>query len=456
MTAHVSFSVPREAGSLALVAALSNAWLQLRYDHPTIASWVEYDQQSDGCKKIYKALNDENTLQRQAWLDQTFRIVSNGQNGKEWCNSDPPVPKLPTIFLIIRSNTTIDDKYKADVVLRSRHDIVDGIGCLQLLNNLFKHASLFLENPNSPLPKFGNEWKNLSPPLRVAASIPASLQPKQQEQLMQISKTNSSLRENIDIASLPFKRGPVVPQRHQRVELTLDLEQSSSILDSIKHTGASVTHVYHAAIALLLRDLQSRGSQERRVRYISYSLINERPLCKEPYSTPQHAASVYHSASIPSLVIDLTVPSSSEEQATSEAKKEEFTSVVEQVKSFYLTIRDDKEHISLVPTYWAQSTPSYPVGPGVPPVPAPNETPSISISSMGVIDSIISPKHGHFELQSPWVTGEELGSGLGFFLGSFRGRMCLSAAYNDAWHDGDEVLRLLRDCNELVAQGLGV
>ncbi|KAJ5504896.1 hypothetical protein N7463_007770 [Penicillium fimorum] len=454
MTAHISFSVPQGTILQDSIAALKNAWLQLRYDHPTIASWVEYDSKSSRCKKIYESFQGGDTVSHKAWLDETFRIVSNGQTGKEWCNSDPPVPKLPTLFLITRASPP--NNYQADVVLRSQHDTIDGIGSLHLLNNLFKYASLFLENPSSALPKFGNEWKNLSPPLRVAARIPVSLEEKQEIRLREISEANASLREGIEIVKLPFQHGQAAPRRHQRVELNLDLEQSRKLLYAIKRIGASVTHVYHAAIALVLRDLQYRGPNERKVHYINYSLINERPLCKEPYNSPRHAAAVYHSVSGSSLVISMSVPSRTEDQERNaiKPKKEEFLGIVEQVKTYYLGIRDDKEHISLAPHYWALSTPAYPDGPDVPPVPAQNEEPSVSISSLGVIDNIVSPCHGQFELESPWVTGEELGKGLGLFLGTFRGRMCLSAAYNDAWHDENEVSKFLRDCNELVVLGL--
>ncbi|KAJ5675487.1 hypothetical protein N7462_008384 [Penicillium macrosclerotiorum] len=454
MTAHVSFSVPRTTHSLAPINALKNAWLQVRYDHPTIASWVEFDSKSSKCKKIYEPITDIHDQRCAEWLDKTFQIISNGQTGQEWCNSDPPVPKLPTLFLITRPSSS--DTYTADVVLRSQHDVVDGIGSLHLLNNLFHHASLFLDQPDRQLPNFGDEAKNLSPPLRVAASIPDTLQPVQQTRLDEIYEKNSLLRGDSEIAELPFRRGPKTPQRHQRVELNMSLKESEDILNAIKSIGVSVTHVYHAAIALTLRKLQERTSGERKVRYINYALINERPLCRHPYNTSKHPAAVYHSVSGLSLVIDLDVPSSTTEQGTASSNltKQQFLHVVEDVSRYYTTIRDDKEHIALAPSYWSKATPPYPVGDNPPPVPQPNEQPSVSISSLGVIDKIISPKHGEFELESPWVTGEELGTGLGLFLGTFRGSMCLSAAYNDAWHDESKVSKFLQDCNDLVVHYL--
>lgn len=48
------------------------------------------------------------------------------------------------------------------------------------------------------------------------------------------------------------------------------------------------------------------------------------------------------------------------------------------------------------------------------------------------------------------MTGEELGTGLGLFLGTFRGEMELSAAFNEAWHTAEEVHGFLDRCERIV------
>jgi hypothetical protein len=150
------------------------------------------------------------------------------------------------------------------------------------------------------------------------------------------------------------------------------------------------------------------------------------------------------------MAIDLTVSGLSDKQPTEDETRDEMMRVIQEVKDYYLAIRRDEHHLSMAPSYWRLSTPEYPNGQETPPVPAPNPTPSASISSLGVIDNIICPTQGSFEIDNPWVTGEELGTGLGLFLGTFRGRMCLSAAYNDAWHEQSEVLDFVERCHGLV------
>lgn len=75
---------------------------------------------------------------------------------------------------------------------------------------------------------------------------------------------------------------------------------------------------------------------------------------------------------------------------------------------------------------------------------------------MGVLDKVIHHEYGPFQLDDPWVTGEELGTGIGVFLSSWKGRLTLSAAYNDAWHDQREVMDFLECCNRSVFAGLEV
>ncbi|CAI7676846.1 unnamed protein product [Penicillium manginii] len=448
MTGLISISVLVQPGTGFLEAerkieqALQNAWIRLRFDHPTIASRVQYDPVQKKYKKIYQSFTDS-ASQRQ-WLDDTFCVVTEGMSGLDWCNSDPPVPDLPTLYLV-KAPASNDQTFRADLVLRSHHDIIDGMGTLLLFNNFFSLAADAYEQTKYELPQFGEEWSNLSPPLRVAAGIPETLSPEHEEHMRGILKHNAFLREGIQTASPPFQRQNTLPGKHQRVAVTLSENTTASLLEKCRSLGLSVTHAYHAAIALAVRDLQERKENERMVRYISYCLVNERHHCKPPYSTPNHPASVYHSVSGRCLAVDLTVPALGSFKDTS-TDEEIFRAIAQHVRDYYLEIRDNQEYIKLVPSFWAMSILPYP-GPDLPQIPARNETPSVSISSMGVLDKVIRHSYGSFSVENPWVTGEELGTGLGVFLDTWKGRLTLSAAYNDAWHGKKEVLDVLNGCD---------
>ena len=457
MTGFISLSVQVKQGSDYLGTerrveeALKHAWTRVRFDHPTIASRVEYDESQGKYKKIYETFPDD-ASQRQ-WLEDTFQVVPERMSGLDWCNSDPPVPSLPTLFLI--KNALSDGQtFSADLVLRSHHDIVDGMGALLLFNNLLATAAFAYEQSAPKLPQFGEEWSNLSPPLRVAAGIPTTLSPESEEHMRGILEHNASVKKGIQIASPPFQQESIHPGKHQRVAVTLSKSTTDKLLDKCRSLGLSITHAYHAAIALAVRDLQERKQTDSMIRYISYCLVNERGHCKPPYGTSNHPVSVYHSVSGRCLYVDLTVPALGS-GFDSTIEKENYLSTAQHIRDYYLEIRDNKEYMNLIPAFWEMSTPPYP-GSQPPAIPPRIETPSASISSMGVLDKIIRHSYGRFNVDSPWVTGEELGTGLGVFLDTWKGRLTLSAAYNDAWHGKEEVLDFLNRCNDIVRRGLDI
>ncbi|OHE96278.1 hypothetical protein CORC01_08350 [Colletotrichum orchidophilum] len=439
--------------------ALKNAWLTLRYDHPTIASQVNRDLATGKWTKTYRYFKDK--ADQQSWIDKTLVHTSSGQTGVQWANSQPPAPKVPTLFVL----SPLSDGagvIRRDLVLRSPHDIIDGIGTLTLINNLIARASTAFSSGDAYiLPTFdGSEAANLSPPYRIAANVPPTLTDAQNQRLADMAAQKSAAMNapaGIEIIDMPYRRGKLVPGRHQRVAVTLTREQTARLTAACKSADATVTHAFHAAIALVMRDLQprqKRGPEPKRVRYVNYILRNERASCQPPYNSAKHPAALYHSVPGQSLVVDMDLPTAGDDARP--PREDEFLPVVQLMKDFYHGVKDDKEHYALAPTIWAAGNPVVPISPEHLPVPPPKEHPSVSISSMGRVDGIISPKTGAIEAYDPWVTGEELGNGLGLFLGTFRGELCLSAAFNDAWHTEADVLDFLKRCETVVFRGLGL
>ncbi|KAF5688011.1 hypothetical protein FCIRC_2082 [Fusarium circinatum] len=462
MTGHVLLSIKNTRGlsgndaELEVDKALRKAWLTLRHAHPTLASQVTQNAESGDWVKTYREL--QSGAEKDAWLERTLVHISNGQTGNQWANSDPPAPKLPTMFVSHLPAECGDDgcvTVRRDLVFRSPHDIIDGIGTLMMLNNFMSLASEAYDKGNDYEPPAldGSETLNLSPSYRVAAHIPETPDQTQLDRLkkMAAQKAAAASDPSVEILALPYRQGDLLPGRHQRLALTLTRDETQQLLAACKVVGATPTHVFHAAAAMVVRDLQDKPTTTKRVRYINYILRNERSSCQEPYSTAQHPASVYHSVSGQSLVVDMDLHPSSI-KADGQTRKKEFLSILETVKDFYLTVKQDV----LAPTMFSQATPLLPSATRPLPVPEPNAHPSVSISSMGRTDAIVAPETGAFEARDPWVTGEELGNGLGLFLGTFRGELCLSAAYNDSWHTAVDVKEYLERCKGVVFSGLGI
>ncbi|KAF3046023.1 hypothetical protein E8E12_010394 [Didymella heteroderae] len=429
---------------------------------------LDYDKERGKYFKTYNSFDPAHLdFHTESWLSDTFISITPNMHGLDWCNSDPLAPRVPTLFVITPpySNDSRKGTVNLDLVFRSPHDIIDGIGTLQLLNKLLVTAARYHADPSSfELPLPGSECQNLSPPLRVAALIPPILTLDQQERLQNTISSNAALRQDAELLSVPFTQGEKVPGKHQRAALGLSIGDTNLALQACKALGTTVTHAYHASIALLLRDLRPSRTEARAARYINYCLVNERPNCAAPYSTPDHAAAVYHSVSGTSLALDLTIPSGADrfKDHPSDAKEaqKEFRTLVDQVRDFYTSIRNSPENLALAPSFWSMATPHI-ANPTSKwslntPVPAPNQSPSVSLSSMGKLDNVIAPQHGAFSTKNPWVTGEELGTGIGVFLGTWQGQLQLSAAYNEAWHDREEVRGFLERCCGIVWKGLGL
>ncbi|KAH6883553.1 hypothetical protein B0T10DRAFT_580589, partial [Thelonectria olida] len=298
----------------------------------------------------------------------------------------------------------------------------------------------------------------LSPCYRIAARIPPELSQAQKEKLANINAQRAAVASDpgVEVLSLPHRRGAVLPSRHQRTALDLTGDETSRLIAVCRSVQATPTHVFHAAAAIVVRDMQVRPSQTKPARYINYILRNERASCVDPYNTAAHPAALYHSISGPSLIVDLPLHAAGA-GPDDKARKHEFLSAMQTVRRFYHAVRQDKGHSALAPSMWAMGTPATPHSSERPmPVPGPKAHASVSISSTGQTDRVVAPRQGALRAQNPWVTGEELGNGLGLFLGTFEGEMCLSAAYNDAWHTREDVNGYLRRCKAVVFEGLGI
>ncbi|GAB7335058.1 hypothetical protein MBLNU13_g06915t1 [Cladosporium sp. NU13] len=466
---HISVTTEVPAGQSSdecernLENAFREAWTRLRFDHPTLASWVEYEGKQ--ARKFYEVVdNSSDSRALEGWLRETFLPVTTQQTGLEWCNSDPPVPKLPTLY-VLKTSEAVEACEESKVirrylVLRALHNIIDGIGTLLLFNNLLKHASDAYSSSKPHALSWGEEYHNLSPSYRVAAALPDAITPQQLERIEKITLANADLRRGIPIMSVPFRNVQEMPGKHQRLSITVSTSQTAAILTACRNLSLSVTHAYHTAIAMAVRDTQPSESTPSLKRYISYCLINERSRCKPPYNSTAHAAAVYHSVSGAHLALDLTVPSTSSHR-TPACDKADFKRLAPIVKEYYTSIRSDTSHPPLVPHYFTMATPKDPrirdsTAENPAPLPENNSSPSVSISSMGRVDELIANKHGALRVHDPWVTGEELGTGLGAFLGTFAGELHLSAAYNETFHGKQEVEAFLARVQEIVVSVLDI
>jgi hypothetical protein len=189
--------------------------------------------------------------------------------------------------------------------LRCPHDITDGVGIIQLVDQLItKSAVAYTESTEYryALPDEDLHMR-LSPSLRVAASIPDALPEAQTQKWDEIKSKNGEMYSHPGLLSLPpspssyiAHGGTITPKR---IAITLSDAASNRILANSKAIapGVNVTHVFTSALALALRDFQPQKQYSYPVRYVDRAMINLGPYCSPPYNSPDHAATSYHAVS---------------------------------------------------------------------------------------------------------------------------------------------------------------
>lgn len=432
-------------------AALRKAWIALRWKHPSLGSRIEHDSDTGRWKRVYPPLAGSHELDN--WVRLAFRVVDADGSADRWCHENSTISEFATL-LLVRSDG--EGEAGGRVFLQCPHDVTDGVGALQLINQLFEQAALAYEQGGDhALPEWGRETARLSPCLRIAVDIPASLSGEQVAQFQEIQAQNTALYSHPCLLSLPSS-SESSQGRIQRRVVSVTKETTDNILGRCKliGPGVTVTNMFTAALAVALAELQPQKEERYPVRYVNHSMINLRPFCRAPYDSRDHAAAAYHTVSAQALGIDLFVPGSNEE------KPDDMTpSVARSVRDFYQSIRpnagaeEPHEQVVFAPSVFKAITPPSGVNPHA--VSSPPFCP-VPLSSLGRIDTMVTKSHGPFNLTSVSAFSEPIGAGVALFLGSWDGKMELSSLFNSQYHDPlyvEEFLRCIMNC---VYRGLGI
>ncbi|KAH7002455.1 hypothetical protein EDB80DRAFT_720606 [Ilyonectria destructans] len=460
-------------------SAIRKAWITLRYEHPSLASWTDYDEENDKWTKFYSPLPspDRDTVGgQQQRLASTLVTIETDMTGIEWLNDEPLLFERSTLFILRPSATNAEGNghLQRTLLLRCPHEITDGIGILHLLQQLLAHAAkAYALDDAYMMPVFGNEARNLSPPLRTAASLPQTPTAEQLSYFDAIKNKNASLQTDMPLLGLPLSAKKTTAGKRQYLPLSLSNSLSVRVLSECKARGVSVTHAFSAALILALRDLQPRSDQALPMRYFNQALINLRNACRPPFNTGAYAAAVYHMLSAEGISVDAVVPASGAEQER-EMRTKEFAAVTDQVRNFFTFARGSEsvslsDLIAVSPLVWASITPlskraaketSSPAEPESNSPKQDDNTPplfsSVSLSSIGSINSIISPKHGALLVSDAWVAAESMGPGVGLFLGTWEGKSTVVASFGSNWHDMRYMERFLGRILEQMVEGLGL
>ncbi|RBR07861.1 uncharacterized protein FIESC28_10479 [Fusarium coffeatum] len=447
--------------------AFGNAWKSLRYQHPTLGSWLcEYESQAiPTWKRRYDPfLTPEHvsewvqeTFQKFPAFDETPHSWFYGQT--EYGPSAPGPHYIPTLILV-KSTSKSELDYHT-IFLRCPHDMIDSVGIFILLEQLFTKAEEIYKTGqefNYPLPDDDSYLsRRLSPSLRVIANVPESLSLKHSlfaDLQSYFNKHNESF-----VGALTLNAVYVGGDHIKRIAVTADKGVSGQVLKGISNqAGIRGSHLYTAALAVALGDNQIRFNERRVAHFFHRPMINLRSSFPPDRPASDHPVGLYSvlgtvlklSLRVPGLreslrsyLNDVIALATRVQQHETTTEKE-----VQQLKEKLLGIIPEAmvapwnfQAQELSPDFNASQETESPVGP-------------VSFYNVGCIESNFRTDKDFFDIPTVWGASQPIRAGIDIHLSIYKGEIELSAVYNTRFHDEAIVEAFLQGIHRHVFRGL--
>ncbi|KAL4798554.1 hypothetical protein BDV19DRAFT_376765 [Aspergillus venezuelensis] len=386
-------------------SALRNAWKQVRYEEPDIATTLE-----EG-KKVYE-VPDEAALKK--WLDATF-IVDSDHDGEELYRIGRTM-KPATLYYLPKSS---------ELVLHGHHATIDGIGMIMFWDRLFR--ALITPNPDVT---FGEEYTRLGPALDDILGSGAAPTPEQSKQATDLFMEYITKLPGI---GLPSQIGKVPPGQCQAMEYVFDVNTTSAIIKACKFRGLTVTSAVHAAYINTLSKYASPESNT--TRYTSPSEFNLRNRLQPPYSGI--AAANYY---VP-LPFSIDLPTTFKEAS--------FT-----LNKYYRTFLDTRSEILEVHGYFTRVLEQTVKTPEYQNAPIPTDA---LVSSMGIVENHLKRSYGDADqiVVKDWKLACDVILGMtGFHIYTFRDQLRFVYQFNEAYQDPADIRKYLETVEETLREEL--
>ncbi|MCJ1454840.1 hypothetical protein MMC28_005193 [Mycoblastus sanguinarius] len=388
-------------------SALQHAWRTIRHDHPQIASFARGD---------VTTYETPNPKALDAWLAKTFLIEPTATADDLLASSQPSL--LPTLYYLPRTS---------QIVIRSSHWRIDGIGAICLLNNFFAA----LAQPRRVEFSTEGEGKNLSPGLDEAANFSTDVSDEDDQAATDLFMQYAN---NLPSISLPIFSADRNPGATRRSELTLPPATTGAVVSACRDRGFTVSTALHAALIVATTQLASDDPSAK--NYTSWGTFDLRPYLR---SLENHFHA--HPVSVYALGLPLTVTPSS------------FSVLAPKLRSFYkqLSLKNPlptflASYVRKVTAMVSQTTPADT------PVPAPPV-----LINVGVADRYISHIYGSaVDVEYFWLATEVLTRQLTLYVWTWRDRMSFSICYNEGFYTAEFVEGFLQRVKSVLLDELSV
>ncbi|KIL90011.1 hypothetical protein FAVG1_06749 [Fusarium avenaceum] len=395
-------SLKLEINSSDVTSDLRNAWKQLRFEQPQIATTIE------DMKRIYTTPSEESL---EKWLTDTF-VVSDACSVEEMQQSIKPI-KQTTLYYIPASS---------EIVIRGHHYTFDGTG-MEMICHSFLEAITHPEKNST----FGDEHTRLPPILEeVLGFSDDSVSAKEKaEELLGYYLSNQPAIGPVS------KLGTAPAGNCKNAELVFSSDTTALLIKACHSKGISVTSAVHAAYVRVI--MEHADPQSNQSRYTSMNQFNLRPYLPAPYNTSKYAASVYyaphpHKIDLPASYWDL----------------------VESFNKYYKTFEQNPEALEMT-GHFKRGMRDVASNPEFLKAPPPKDA---LISSLGVVERFINREYKGVKVRD-FKFGADIVLGMSMlFFYTFQRKLRLVHSFNDAYENPEDIQMYLEGIQRILVQEL--
>jgi hypothetical protein len=420
VTSSATFILQKTSDETELTRQCREAWIALRFEHPSIASRAE------GENLVYN-VPDGDSLE--AWADESFIVPEAGTSMDDLVASLRPSRYVQAYLLLP----------KPSIVLHFAHWRTDGYGALHLINAYLEQLSAVIDgkqNGTNDL-KWGEELCRLVPSLEEVLDLPAESAPEVIATAQKYMATAALHRGAVGLKTSDGVEPTTVPRGTRSTRLNLTPAETHAVKEACKARNISVDAAVHACCAAVTYSGAAKDARDK--PYTSTMRFTLRPHLPGPYGGAEFAAALYTGG----YMKQVPAHQSWAENAAQYNKEYEGGITPEFLQSRRQYAKDILKVLQQVP-----------------PVPMPVTT-EVDISSVGDAEKLVHPLHSGLsgevvlEVSDVSVGVETLSRQIYCFFWLFRGQLELSLVWNESFYDAARVSQLALQLKTTLISELG-
>ncbi|UKZ82426.1 hypothetical protein TrVFT333_010215 [Trichoderma virens FT-333] len=440
---------------------IRRAWILTGKLHPTMTGSVVEDADEVANSRLVVHPFDAD-----AWVSKTFiihnpenSIVTGSNDGKDTAMSASPANNLFGSMLRNGTPTCHWLPTTQQLLLRSAHWRIDGIGMLMLAHSLLSSLASVLRNgldcdlkSYDSLAGSGSLTRSLDD--LVNAYVDESSTPGHIQDAAD-GFVNEYIR-GVPTVGLPTLPGSetISPGDTGRETLRIEVSTTAAIISACQVRKVSISSAVHAAI---IRATATYPQHPLAVSYAAFFPVDMRRRLPKPYDGPDYAVGVF-SSGLPICVHDVLGdtkgrgPKSYEEivQQLASAYRKDLSRLAYDVDGNPITM------LEIIAPYVRRTTKLFttPLPPGLPPIQNPD------MSSLGNVETYIQRSYGDngegFEVADFWLGTQMLSRSVQCHVWSFRGELNIAGCFNVSFYEGKFVKEFLDRVKFELLAGLEV